>query len=616
MSDRVRAAGKRDKALFSGLYFTIYAVYLWRFVQPDLIALRQDPAILMDSDYLVPLMNRPGAVVQAIADLILQLFFFPGAGVLILTALAAVLTLATLGILKRAIAPDTGFCLAHIPSVLLLSLHSQYSYSLATTLSLTLAALSLWLYLAVSKRPLLRIWRLPLLWFLTGILHFVGGGASFYFTLCVFLFELLFAKRIFTALLAAVPALLLPLFSARLWFIVTLTQASLHLLPLDAGADPAAPLVLLLAFYPALMILAALLARFNLSLWPWTARIVRPIPALLLLCAAAAAAWLAHDPSYRVLLQIEQRARARDWTGVLELAQRHPCTMLGCSFQTNRSLCLLGRLGDDMFRYPQPWDVEGLFLPKNYALSAPLRNSDFYFDIGFINEAQHWAHEALSHIGPTPWILRRLALIYLLKREWAAAEKFALALDRTPFHRKWAQPIRDMIENPEKIAADSLLSRIQTLAPDRDLICYTDFGRAELIALLESRSNNSLALDYLLAFDLLQCRVANFVKDLERFWPRKNSPLPRHYQEALLFYVMLSRNRNLEFGPKSVSPQTRARFVTFSRVLASHRGDKDGAKRALRREFGDTYWYYLTTFEFPDRPVPGLDPAGPVASGE
>ena len=70
------------------------------------------------------------------------------------------------------------------------------------------------------------------------------------------------------------------------------------------------------------------------------------------------------------------------------------------------------------------------------------------------------------------------------------------------------------------------------LTGDRALLAQrAGWEPAELIALLESRPNNTLALDYLLAFDLLQCRVANFVKDLERFWLQKNSPLPRHYQE-------------------------------------------------------------------------------------
>ena len=602
-----KPAGIGFKSLFSGLYFIAYAFYLQHMVEPDLIALRQDPAILIDREYLIPLLNRPGGLAETFADLLLQLFFFPMAGVLILTVLAIVLTLATLGVLRRTTAQDSGFFVAHIPSVLLLCLHSQYGYSLATTLSLLLAVMSLHLYLIFTVKPPLRPWRLPLLWILIILLHFIAGGASFYIALCVMLHELLIGRRIPMALLAAAPALLLPFLSARRWFIVTLPQAFFHLLPLNTGSKSVTPLVLLLVFYPALLILASSLSRLKLPLRFWTGRKTQAIPALLFLFIATAGALLSDDSNLRAFLQIERCARTRDWSGVLERARRQPCTMVGCSFQTNRSLAHLGLLGDDMFRYPQPWGINGLVLARDYALSAPLRKSDFYFDLGFINEAQHYAHEALTHVGPTPWILRRLALIHVLKSEGAAAEKFALALERTPYHRSWSRAIRDLIASPEGIAADPILSRIQILTPDRDELFYADIEKDKLEMLLESHPQNRMALDYLLACDLLQCRVGNFVRDLQRFWVQKSSPLPRYYQEALLFYVTLSRNTDIEFSPEVISAETRARFTAFNRIMARHRGDKQAAKEELGRKFGDTYWYYLTTFELPEGAAPTSD---------
>ena len=89
---------------------------------------------------------------------------------------------------------------------------------------------------------------------------------------------------------------------------------------------------------------------------------------------------------------------------------------------------------------------------------------------------------------------------------------------------------------------------------------------------------------------LLTKKLARFVQVIKGFDYAK--PLPRHYQEALLFYMLQMRDQE-KFDKNNFEPETIRRFQAFVPLAQKSRENQETAKKDLREQFANTYWYYL-----------------------
>jgi hypothetical protein len=261
------------------------------------------------------------------------------------------------------------------------------------------------------------------------------------------------------------------------------------------------------------------------------------------------------------------------------------------TYQLNRALYHTGRLSDEMFSYPQIYGIHGLFLSPEASYSARLQTSDLFFEMGHVNAALRWAHEAISMRGETPWNLLRVAQINLLKHGKAYTQICLNRLTKTLLFRGWAKRYQQDLDSNR--ISDIKLQRIQSLMPTSDFIVAPDNPTADLKNLLMNNRRNKMAFEYLMAYYLLARQLGDLADNLYRLRDFDYPTIPRHYQEALLLYMLKIKKRDIDLYGYKISPSFIQRFNDFNLTLRKHRGDKEQARRELMNKHGNTYWYYV-----------------------
>ena len=156
--------------------------------------------------------------------------------------------------------------------------------------------------------------------------------------------------------------------------------------------------------------------------------------ALVLMVLAATTLGLRRETGRRHLNRLQAAAEGEDWRGVLNAATHLTYLPPAARLQLVRALYHLGRLNDDLFTFPQQSGVDLLAsLSDGLAVCLPL--SDTLFELGQINLAEHYAHEAMEVRGERPELLWRLARINLVKERPQAARVYLNLLSQTPFFR-------------------------------------------------------------------------------------------------------------------------------------------------------------------------------------
>ncbi|MFA5302826.1 MAG: DUF6057 family protein, partial [Bacteroidales bacterium] len=210
---------------------------------------------------------------------------------------------------------------------------------------------------------------------------------------------------------------------------------------------------------------------------------------------------------------------------------------------------------------------------------------------------------------------------------YRVARGYLEQLSKTLFYRKWAQDAMQYIENEgqhggegqhgdearlgsegqhgdearfgseerlgneERLGDDPLYGRIRRIRY-RDEMLFSPQGlNAMLDVLYRNNRENKMAYAYMLAYTLL-------AKDLERFadyitleYPAgSDKPLPVPYQEALVLY-WVQNNTSLEGIPWNISGDVRKKLDGFTAMYQQFAGGHP--ERALKKDFGKTYWYYV-----------------------
>ncbi len=589
----------RDAAFFAALFL----ILLLR-IDPSLIHHRQSPVFPPASDFAAGFLNRPGGPFEWLSGLLSQALFYPAAGAALLTALAWAVSGLTAALIRGLRPYGRAAALHLIPAALLTGLHACYTVPLAADLGLlaVLAASA-----AFARVPSKWMPRLAAYFSLILVLYYLAAGFFLLFAVLCILIEMVHAKRPAAAAVMTAAAVLIPP-AARHLFILDPAGARLSLLDFERTGLAAAVSVLLAAFFPALVLMThpALSGR---SIIPERFRIRSSRLRFLLRTAAlasltAAAAVFPIEKNNRLLLTVDRMARFRQWERILHLTSKETRPPLIVTFQANRALYHSGRLLDDLFTLPQPFGQSGLTLPRKFSESAPLQESDFCWDLGSIDESRHWALEALSTDGETPWILKRLSLAHFVLGDTAAAAVCLNRMDRGLFLRGDAVVIRRMFRDPAAAAADPAVRHGRAFPGRTGFIAFNGHPPAEMDSLLRDHPDNRMALEYRVAMDLLAGRLKDLPDFIRAFQALGYPRIPRHVEEALVLRWALSGQKEPPPEVRAVAPETVRRFGEFNRILGRHRGDRAAAGADLQASFSGTFWYYAFTRQAAGRRAP------------
>ncbi|MHC4739878.1 MAG: DUF6057 family protein, partial [Planctomycetota bacterium] len=276
------------------------------------------------------------------------------------------------------------------------------------------------------------------------------------------------------------------------------------------------------------------------------------------------------------------------WPQTLEAAHRHPTNNFYVVHAANRALYHTGRLGYDMFSYPQYPDT--FFLPPKKTTEGYWQKFDTYIDLGLISRAEHALTISLDEFGERPTILKRLALVNIIKGNIDTARIYLGALSKTLFDAHWADDYLNRCEQAQNLLINDRIQYLRLSMSEKDYGSLSFINEDLMFHLLEKNRQNQMAFEYMMARYLLDAKLDNFAQNLYRLEDFNYSEIPRLYEEAILY--MLTSGKNLELRGRRITAESQRRFTDFINIYNRYGGDKYAALNEMRKNYGDSYLFY------------------------
>jgi hypothetical protein len=307
-----------------------------------------------------------------------------------------------------------------------------------------------------------------------------------------------------------------------------------------------------------------------------------------LLAVAGSVVYISRNENLRTRFKVDYYAYHKMWPELLTSAQHNPDNPF-IAHAVNRALYHVGRLGYDMFSWPQHPDY--LFLSDKKYKGMYWQIFDVFLDIGVVNMAEHALTECLEGLGSRPMVLQRLALINMVKGNLGSAKIYLGALSKTLFHADWAKYYLDCLRTDPNLSDARYIQHLRSLCLDKDYPIHSLLNERTLSWLLEKNSQNRMAFEYLMAWYMLNKNLSKLVQNCARLQDFDYPELPKHYEEAFLIYVY-GTGKPLNLSGYQPNPQKRRQIEDFTRILDSHGRDKQAAFRELSKKFRNTYFFY------------------------
>jgi hypothetical protein len=563
-----------------------------------------------------------GGPVEYVSAFLSQLFYIGWAGALVAT-LQAWSICACIGYFLKTMEYRRLCCIRFIPPVLLLFIYTQYTYHFITIMALLAALLFVCLYLKIiSKVPQSGWLNLVIFLVLSVILYYVAASAYILFALLCAIYEMLFRGRWLTGLLCLLLSALIPYIEGVLVCGVSIVDAYSDLLPFswkftankaDRRMITIVYLVYLLMPLTALalglwQVFVKLLAKrehkgqgrgkpaskpiklvTSIYSWYFEYNKVRwTIGTLVLFGIAIGVVFLSYDIERKALFEVDYYSCRKMWPQVLKAAHNN-LNSFAVIHAVNRALYHTGRLNIDMFSYPQ--NAGTLFLTVKGAERAYWKKFDLYIDLGLMNKAQIELDCCLEKYGERPLILKRLALVNMVKGDIGSARIYLGILGKTLFDAKWAEYFLSLLQPDSHLVTDNQIQHLRSQMMEKDY-AYSVIDIKDLLSLLlEENSHNRMAFEYLMALFVLTNQLDEVVRNLDRLDDFNYSEIPRLYEEAILIQLYRARKPINLYG-RQLNPESKRRFEDFSQTYRNYDQDKKKALRELANKYGDSYLFY------------------------
>ena len=221
-----------------------------------------------------------------------------------------------------------------------------------------------------------------------------------------------------------------------------------------------------------------------------------------------------------------------------------------------------------------------------------------YYNFGETVFAIRRAIERCMHYGYSYYTMRVLAQCALVNGEKDNARKYLRLLNRTTFQKKWAKEMQRFVDDEKLLPTDEHFRMPLKLYNEGSELVGTDDKYVELTTLkkwMYNVTNDPEAQEVALG-----CAMA--MRDRNCFWSQvqqhyninPEAYFPTHVQEAMLFevYELGMQGVNLSFVKfdQHVVDRYQA-FTERMKQYASQGFNEKEIGRALRSEFGDTYYW-------------------------
>ena len=615
-------------SLQSFLFFTFFYLYLWLYVDLRLIyhgagIITNFPVFYKGWTFFLPFLSYPGGPVEYLSAFLSQLFYYSWVGALVITVQAWLMCLCLDYLLKAANSLRSHLICFTLP-ILLLVLYTLYTCYFVITMAFLTALLTACLYLKLTLSHNKNFSCVSIFLILSVILYYLAGGALLLFAVICVIYELIFRSRWKLSLFYLLSAGAIVYILGVLILGFSIIDAFSNLMPfswkiLNYEARKRA-VAIVYAFYllpPLILLVLGIWRRLVKSLlfakkrtgrkpakkhrnkisnlpakiFSWyscSLKLKYVVELLLLLAIAGSAVFFSRNDNLRTRFKVDYYAFHKMWPELLISARRYPTDPF-IAHAVNRALYHRGRLGYDMFSWPQHPDY--LFLSDKKYKWMYWQIFDVFLDLGVVNLAENDLTECLEGLGDRPMVLQRLALINMVKGNLDSAKIYLGALSKTLFDADWAIHYLDLLETNPDLSTDKYIQHLRSLCLDKDCLTHSLLKERTLSWLLERNSQNRMAFEYLMAWYMLNKQLGKFVQNLERLQDFDYREVPTHYEEAALIYVY-GTGKPFNLSGYQPNPQKRRQIEDFSRLINSYGGDKKAAFNELSKKFRNTYFFY------------------------
>jgi len=629
MPMRLSLSSSRGWVIIRTVFFSLFYLFLCMVVKPHLIyygcgEITNFPVFYKGWAFFNEVIPHPGGPIKYLSDFLSQLLYYSWSGAFVLTVHALLICVFTGYYLKK-----TGITrpriISIVPSVFLLITYSGYTYHFTTALALLAALVFACIYVGIAPKD--KILNVLLFLFLSVVLYLIAAGAYLYFSLLCCIYEIFFRRRFLTGLLYGPLAVCVGYILGVLVFKVSLIDAYSELLPFSWKiADYTHPGKLIEAIYALYLLIPFIVIVF--TLWGlftqhrffllhikgksgrFKSRHKRKSPdkstekdkttalfkskigvcsELIFLIAIAASTVIFFFHSERkAAFEVDYYLGNKQWKKVLEMGQRYQNND-HIVHALNRALYHLGLLSSDMFCYNQSMRSFMLTAPEEG--HSPWNKIGTYYDLGAVNKCECVLADSLEKYGERPELLKKLAVVRIAKNDIPTARIYLEALNKTLFYSGWASDCLKRLDADPNMSGDKEIQRL------RSLMVYEDKGELEFliedmfIDLLKRNSKNRMAFEYLMAFYMLMGDSDGFIQNIDRLDDFNYSQIPRHYQEAILSYIYLTKKMS-DLEGRRINVKYLNRFREFLRMLELYGNNQQTAFSELAKYYSDTYYFY------------------------
>lgn len=571
--------------IIPGILFLLGYIYFFIYNRFHLYYLEQTQLFCYTDDYFTSFISKPGQFIFYLGEFLTQFFVNAVAGAAILTLLGISLFILA-QVIFRKLRINT-LVSAIIPVLFMVALQSSHLYKLGLTIGLILALFYTLGFLLISK---------PMLRYAVGIfggliLYPLAGGFALWAGLLVILIELLYFKSktgwIFVIGLAFL-SIAFPYLGWKFWYIIPFRDAwfspfpfwGVLKMPLFAAVLVYFPLVIVTG----LVILA--IRKKDELIVPWNFASLAA-GTLVMIAGMFLIGKKSYDSKIETFLGMDHYVQIEEWNKVIDQARKYPGVNQLVTYYTNLALYKTGQLADRMFSFPQH-GAGGLQLEWKRDEVTPFFGGEVFYHLNHFNEAYRWAFESMVAKGMNPRSLKRLVQTSIINGHYAIAEKYLSILGQTQHYKKWAEQYR------KSLADNSEMSQNAEISAKRKFLMTTDFVSVDLglNQLLQEHPNNRMAFEYQMATFLLTKNIKGFADNIYRIKDLGYREIPVNYEEALLF-CMIYFKKDLVPEGYTIRPETIQRKNDYIAQLSRFGNNKDQAASELRKQFGNTCWYYL-----------------------
>lgn len=337
------------------------------------------------------------------------------------------------------------------------------------------------------------------------------------------------------------------------------------------------------------VVMVLLLVRYLPSVSPgkvWMAQVVQ------LVLLGGLIAWGLYakaDWQKEEVMAYDYYAREQKWESIISMADRQspdgPLTVM----MLNLALGKTGYLTDHLFAYYQN-GPEGLVPSFSNDYISAVMGGEVYYYLGLVNTAQQFTFEAMETIPDyqkSVRCLKRLAETNLINGRYTVAAKYLDLLTHTLFYRKWAIDAMAYLYDDGHVDSHPEWGKLRRFRPHADFF-FTEEEKDQMLGLLfQEDPDNRMAYEYLMAYTLLAKDIVHFPTYFAMGERRlMYTAIPKSYQEALAYLWSLQPQTD---PPAQVNRSVLQRMNSYRQVYTS----LDNPEPILRKDYGDTFWYYM-----------------------